>query len=65
MTYSQHKDKVQSVRWNPNQEATMLTAGFDKNVYVFDPRQIDQAVYVIFQLIFIHSSRLLAFFRVM
>ena len=28
--------QVQCVRWHPEQETYLLTAGFDKKIYIFD-----------------------------
>src|SRR5690349_1488313 len=35
-TYTHHKDKVQSVEWHPTEGNIMLSAGYDRQLAVFD-----------------------------
>lgn len=38
-SFSNHKDKVQSIQWHPKQSPMLASAGYDKRVCVFDTRQ--------------------------
>ena len=38
-TLRQHKDKVQCVAWHPQEQAILLSAGFDQKLHVVDVRQ--------------------------